>query len=172
MKKNIYLNFSRCIFGVLFFTLFWAPYVFGADLSSPSFIVRDPVVGTGGGFFSSGSFQMFGSGDGVLTGYNTSLSFIGEFGFLYFPAGSVTPPIVPPAGGGGGGVATIPVIPIVGVCARIADFNCDGAVDILDLSILLYYTDKSGDIIKPVDLSGDGVVDLRDISIVFYHWDL
>ncbi len=139
------------------------------DLSSTNFIIRDPLIGTGGGYYSSGSFQMLGSGDGVLTGYNSSLNFIGEYGFLYFPAGSVTPPVVNPPSNGSGG--SVPEIPIVGTCGQIADFNCDGYVNILDLSILLYYTDKRGDIIVPFDLRADGRIDLMDISILFYYWD-
>lgn len=170
MKQKIYSNFLLCLFGILVFALLGVSGVWAADLSSPSFIVKDPIVGTGGGYFSSGSFQMFGSGDGLLTGYNSSTSFIGEYGFLYFP---VTIPVVPPTptpGGGGAAGLTYPALPPE-LCAKTADFNCDGYVDLLDLSILLYYTDKSGSAIVPYDLSQDGKVDLMDISILFYYWD-
>jgi len=178
MKQKLFYNFLAFYFIVLFFTLAIFPVASAEDLSSSSFTIKDPLIGTGGGYFSSASFGLFGSGDGVLTGYNTSAGFIGQYGFLYFPAGSVVvppaPSTPPPAGGGGGGdarVSPLPASPIAGICGQIADFNCDGFVNILDLSILLYYTDRSGSILIPYDLSPDGLIDLRDISILFYYWD-
>ena len=137
--------------------------------------MRDPLVGTGGGYYSSGSFRLFGSGDTAFTGRNSSASFSGKYGFLYFPEGTPGVIIPPTSGGGGGGgnnARNPDYVPgVLHSCARIADFNCDGYVDILDLSILLYYSDKSGEVIKPFDLSNDRKIDLEDISIVFYYWD-
>lgn len=172
MKQNIYLNFLWCVFSILFCTILSTSTVLAGDLSSSSFIIRDPVIGTGGGFSSSGTFQLVGSGDTIFTGYNSSSSFIGEYGFLYFPSSAFVTPVTPPSTGGGGGglVKNGPIVP--GVCGRTADFNCDGYVDILDLSILLYYTDKASVDMTPYDLSQDGIVDLADISILFYYWDL
>ena len=171
MKQKIYYNFLAFYSILLFFGLSVFSVVSAADLSSPSFTIKDPLIGTGGGYFSSASFGLFGSGDGVLTGYSISPQFIGQYGFLYFHSGSVVvppvPPIPPPSGGGGGTVLS----PLSGICGQIGDFNCDGYVNILDLSIMLYYTDKSGAVILPYDLSIDGVIDLRDISILFYYWD-
>lgn len=270
MKHHLNFLWSRVFpftFSVLFYALFFVvqmsvavPQALAADLTSPSFIVRDPMIGTGAGYYASGSFRLFGSGNTALSGNNASATYKGEYGFLYWPfiqsgvlsvsvvnstanltwtastAGSgfsvsgykigissassgpyvftsvgnvtnysyanlslgtyyfvlqtldglgavaatsneVSATIVattpPTSGGGHGGNMPNPDY-IPGVphsCARIADFNCDGYVDILDLSILLYYTDKSGDIIKPFDLKRDGKIDLQDISIVFYYWD-
>jgi hypothetical protein len=56
-----------------------------SDLTSPSFIIRDPSFGTGGGYQSSGSFKLFGSGNSLFSGLGSSLNFISNYGFLYFP---------------------------------------------------------------------------------------
>jgi hypothetical protein len=162
------------IFFLFFLCSVRAPIIFAADLSSPSFIVRDPIVGTGGGYYSSGSFNMFGAGHTNLSGYSTSPSFIGKLGFLYFPGVGITPTPTPtptPSGGGSGGGGSTPVTPSQTNC-RIADFNCDGRVDILDLSILLFYSGKTGAVIVPYDLHKDNMIDLQDISILFYYWDI
>ncbi len=85
---------------------------------------------------------------------------------------------VTPSSGGGGIVGFIaklveiilpPLSP--GKC-KIADFNCDRYVNVPDLSMLLYYYDKTGPNIKPFDLKRDDVINLRDISVVFHYWDL
>lgn len=79
-----------------------------------------------------------------------------------------------PAGGGGGvhdgglGVEEPPYNPATG--CRVADFNCDENVDLLDLSILLFYYQEQGGDITLYDLNESGKVDFPDISIVFYYW--
>ena len=84
----------------------------------------------------------------------------------------------PPGGGsGGGGSSSDPdddeVFPYVpGKNCKLADFNCDGFVNILDLSILLYYQSKTGSVISFYDLNKDGRVGFADASIMFYYWDL
>jgi hypothetical protein len=60
------------------------------------------------------------------------------------------------------------------------DLNCDGYVDLIDISILFYWWDKSidkpqlaslvGSKFKNPDLSGDGYVDIRDASILLKYW--
>lgn len=72
-----------------------------ADLTSTNFIIRDPVIGTGGGYSSSGSFQLFSEGHDSFSDRNNSSSFLGRYGFLYYEDEAITPP--PPPGGGGGG---------------------------------------------------------------------
>ena len=74
------------IFGALLLgTLLVAPFAYAVDMSSTSFIIRDPLVGTGGSYGSSASFQAFGSGDMTSIGRATSASFEGRYGFLWFP---------------------------------------------------------------------------------------
>ncbi len=70
--------------------------------------------------------------------------------------------------GGGGGAKT----PDIAAILRIADFNGDGRVDILDLSILLYYIDQGDNAYSRFDLNQDGVLDFKDVSILFYYWNV
>jgi len=53
-----------------------------------------------------------------------------------------------------------------GVCA-IADLNCDGSVNLVDFSILLYNWETDDD---NADINDDGKVGLTDFSIMMYHW--
>jgi hypothetical protein len=62
------------------------------DYASANFIVRDPVIGGVGGVGSSSSFELFSSGDFVFSGRSSSASFLGRYGFLYFPY--VTQPVL------------------------------------------------------------------------------
>jgi len=72
-------------FGFLIFALLLAPLTNAGDLTSASFIIKDPIIGTGGGYGTSASFQAFSAGHTLLSGYATSASFINKYGFLYFP---------------------------------------------------------------------------------------
>jgi len=51
----------------------------------------------------------------------------------------------------------------------IGDINCDGMVDLADISILAYWDGKQNPP-RHVDVSGDGRVGLRDFSIVAFYW--
>lgn len=159
MKKKLFFNF---FLSVLIFTL-WTPFVLAGDLSSTNFIVRDPVVGTGGGFGSSGTFQLFNSLDESVIGAASSSTFLGHYGFLYFPP-LATPVTTSEAASRSASSGLL-------TSCRVADFNCDTYVDIFDLSILLYYVDQTGPTVNPFDLSKDSEVGFTDISIVFYYWD-
>lgn len=140
--------------------------LFAEDLTSTSFIIRDPVLSSGGGYGTSTTFRLFNSIDNVFTNYATSTSFIGEYGFLYFPSATPTPTPTPtPAPGGGGGAGISAITP----CGSIADFNCDGHVDLLDFSIFLYYMEEPY-VSATHDLNNDGALNLKDISIIFYYW--
>ncbi len=162
MKKKPYFNFFLL---VLIFSL-WAPVASAGDLTSGSFIIRDPVVGVGGGYGSSASFQLFESLDPTLIGVGTSSAYIGHYGFLYFPFLDNGTTATSSSGGGGG----VPY-PGIQLNCRIADFNCDTYVNIFDLSILLYYTGEMGPNISFYDLDKNNEVGFADVSIVFYYWD-
>jgi hypothetical protein len=74
------------VVGVVFLLLIvWVPMVYATDLTSTSFIVRDPLVGTGGSYGTSAGFAAFGSGDMTMIGRGTSASFEGRYGFLWYP---------------------------------------------------------------------------------------
>ncbi len=65
----------------------WSTIVLAKDLTSTDFIVRDPVVGTGGGYQTSASFQMYGAGNMNVSGkIGNSSSFQGRAGVLQYPA--------------------------------------------------------------------------------------
>jgi hypothetical protein len=56
-------------------------------------------------------------------------------------------------------------------CGARSDLNCDGAVDLIDFSILLYYWDSTEFAANPrVDIDGSGKVGLVDFSIMLYDW--
>lgn len=59
--------------------------LYGADITSTNFIIRDPVIGTGGGYGSSASFSLIGAGNTLLSGLGSSTSYISHYGFLYYP---------------------------------------------------------------------------------------
>lgn len=148
-------------------------------ITSPSYQIENPTIVVGAGESTSLSFKMLNSLGEFVIGESTGVSFIGQAGFLYFPNAPIVAPPTPTPGGGGSSGGSIIIKPIVKeyvadpehLKCKIADFNCDTHVDILDLSILLYHTDYSGDEIAPFDLSPDGVIDLIDASIMFYYWD-
>jgi len=50
------------------------------------------------------------------------------------------------------------------------DFNDDGKINIVDLSILLFWYGKTGSEIIPYDLNEDNMIDIADVSILFYYW--
>ena len=52
------------------------------------------------------------------------------------------------------------------VCG-IADLNCDGKVNLVDFSILMYYWNTNS---PQADINGDGIVDLSDFSIMMFYW--
>lgn len=54
------------------------------DLTSTSFIIKDPIIGTGGGFGTSTNYQLISAGHTLLSDYATSASYINAYGFLYY----------------------------------------------------------------------------------------
>lgn len=54
-----------------------------------------------------------------------------------------------------------------GSCVSIGDLNCDGFVNLVDFSILLFNWNTSN---AEADINSDGTVSLPDFSIMLYHW--
>lgn len=76
-------------------------------------------------------------------------------------------------GGGGGGIGENNRSEEVRIkILKTANFNGDGRVGILDLSILLYYIDHPPSPLGMYDLNEDGILDFLDISVLFYYWDV
>jgi hypothetical protein len=77
-----------------------AALVYAKDLTSAHYIVRDPVMDTGGGFQSSGSFRMYSAGNINTSGNGgTSASFKGRDGFLQYPLATAS--VLTPSVSGG-----------------------------------------------------------------------
>src|SRR3989344_2199554 len=113
-------TFFLCIFFLVF--TFAPSSLRAADLTSTNFIIRDPIIGTGGGYLSSTNFQLFGAGHTLFSDIGTGTLFIGRYGFLYYPEPAAEPAPAPAPGGGGGGGAGA----ASPTSCRITDFNCDG----------------------------------------------
>ena len=80
------LAFLKKIFGaIILVSLVFVPIVYASDMTSTNFIIRDPLVGTGGSYGTSANFAAFGSGDMTNIGRATSASFEGRYGFLWYP---------------------------------------------------------------------------------------
>ncbi|MES2315746.1 MAG: hypothetical protein V4486_03380 [Patescibacteria group bacterium] len=103
MIEKPYINFFLCLLTFVLLGFLGLSRADAKDLTSSNFILRDPVIGVGGGYGASGTFRMFQSLDPLLTGANSSTTFLGHYGFLYFSGASITPSPTPTPGGGGGG---------------------------------------------------------------------
>lgn len=58
------------------------------------------------------------------------------------------------------------------ICATAdpGDINCDGFVDLVDFSILLYYWQETNPANARADIDSDGIVNITDFSIMLYYW--
>lgn len=112
--------------------------------------------GTTGG---SGSVVQVGGGGGapVASASSSTLTSV--------PSVPSVPPVQP------GEICPLPTgQPTLPPKFQVADFNCDGRIDITDLSIMLYYYSECGAAVSRYDLNHDGCVDFPDISILMYYW--
>lgn len=75
----------QSLLSLLVLSFFIYTHVTAQDMSSASFIIDDPQVGTGGGFSSGSNFGLFSSGDMTMIGAGSSTNFEGRYGFLYYP---------------------------------------------------------------------------------------
>lgn len=50
------------------------------------------------------------------------------------------------------------------------DLNCDGHVDLVDFSIMLFYWNQQHPELAAADINGDSVVNIVDFSILLYYW--
>ncbi|MEO5646661.1 MAG: hypothetical protein ABIO57_00305 [Candidatus Paceibacterota bacterium] len=77
---------KKIIIGLILLVSIGSSIVYAKDLTSAHFIVRDPSIGTGGGYQSSGSFKLYSAGNTNISGNGgTSTSFVGRDGFLQYP---------------------------------------------------------------------------------------
>ncbi len=50
------------------------------------------------------------------------------------------------------------------------DINCDGYVNLVDFSIMLYYWENTNPANTRADINSDGIVNIIDFSIMLYYW--
>jgi hypothetical protein len=158
---------------VLVGSIFTFPFLIAAEeFSSANFKIKDPVISIGGGLVTSTNFLLQGSIGQPAPGTSTAASFELRAGFLFFPApvAPTVPSPTPPILGVLPGRAFLRIIPLRPRCVRIGDLNCDGKINLTDLSIFLYFLNQPRQIASRYDINEDGVLDLRDISIMFYYW--
>jgi len=176
-----------------FLSLSFLPKAVSAtEYTSTSFKVVDPVISVGGGLSTSASYSLQRSVGQPAIGLSNAASWAVKGGFLYFgeaaaastptptptptptlPLGGGPPGIIPPPSSVGGfppvTIPSRPPLPApVGKCGM-ADFNCDGKVDIADFSAFLYLSDFAPQS-NPADLNVDGSISLADTSVLFYYW--
>jgi len=154
-------------------SIFTFPFLVAAEeFSSANFKIKDPIISIGGGLATSTNFLLQGSIGQPAPGTSTAASFEVRAGFLFFPAPvapavpSPTPPIIARLPG----ITFLRIIPLLPRCIRIGDLNCDGKINLADLSIFLYFLNQPRQIASRYDINEDGVLDLKDISIMFYYW--
>lgn len=116
-------------------------------------------------------FRMIYSSSTVLDAYSNfpKLSAVSET-----PSSGGVPPIVGVGGGPPPGTTLPPYKlpippPLVPPSYQCIDFNGDYRVDIVDLSILLYYYNGPPEV-ECYDLNNNGLVDFPDVSILMYYW--
>src|SRR3989344_3475911 len=89
------MTMTKCLFKKLlgFFALSFFVAIFmgvagisvsAIDLTSTNFIIRNPIVGTGGGYGTSTGFKLISAGNITLSGVSSSASFQTRYGFLYY----------------------------------------------------------------------------------------
>jgi hypothetical protein len=88
LKRSI-----KKIFFIIILGIFISTPVNALNMTSTNFIINDPVIGTFGGYGTSTNFQLISSGDSLLIGSGSSATYIGHYGFLYYPFVNTTPTI-------------------------------------------------------------------------------
>lgn len=168
MRYLFPLHISRKVCLLVFLVcslIFVAPFVYGLELESLNFKILDPLLhDTSGDEMTSSNFRLRGLIGQLVIGDSDANNFSVLSGFLYFrDAVTVTPPPPPPSvavTGTDNGSVLRPDAPspsaypsLTVPCERIGDLNCDGNVDLQDLSIFLFHTKDAKQ--SPVDFNKD-----------------
>jgi len=85
-QRNFFLKKLLKFTAIFFWAVFWSAISASAmDLTSTNFIIRDPIVGTGGAYGTSTNFELFSAGHTLGSmGGASSASFSANYGFLYY----------------------------------------------------------------------------------------
>lgn len=181
MYAKVCLAFSATILTSILFA--WPHVTFAEEFTSANFIVKDPVIEYGGGESTSAGFVANQSIGPPAAGRSSSAGFNLCSGFQCYPAAVVEEeeevPAPPPSPGDGvlitflraflPPIPKLPLIPEILVpCLPITDLNCDGKINLQDLSIFLFLEPKPTP--NPADFNRDTRVNIRDLSILFSDW--
>lgn len=129
---TVFLLGVSFVFGLIFPSLLKAE-----DYTSPSFILRAPVITIEGGRTTSPSFEYISSSGQTVTGESTSPSFILRQGFLYFPSIEVTP--TPCGNGSCNGTETCSTCPTdCGACPSVGGGGGGGGIVIVSPPQILF----------------------------------
>src|SRR3989344_7628030 len=122
------------VFLVAFFLL--AVTARASDLTSASFIIRDPIIGTFGDYGTSASFQLISSGHTSFSDPGgTSASFQTRYGFLYYQDESRITFDIDTAAGGGRGESSAPYSVGLGTITT-TDTRVSGTTDGIQMIVL------------------------------------
>jgi len=112
-------------------------------------------------------FRMINSSGTAFSGYNDYPTLTG---FTTGPSTGGQEIII--TGGGGVPIKTPerPPSPCDNLALQRVDLNGDCLVDLIDLSILLYYYNQSGLGVSRYDLDNSLIVDFADISVMMFYW--
>jgi len=171
----------------IFLVSTFSPFPARADFaSSTNFVIERGVIDVGGSGATSTGFNLRTSLGQQGVGISTSTTFTVRGGFLHFsvPASATTAPTSSGGGGGGGGGGGSGTggggggtgyqqapsrLRAPGLLCGV-DFNDDDRVDMVDLSILLYYYDDTESSPGCFDIDENGRVDFPDVSILMFYW--
>ena len=107
-----------------------------SDLTSASFIIRDPIIGTFGDYGTSASFQLISAGHTSFSDPGgTSASFQTRYGFLYYQDESRITFDIDTAAGGGNGESSAPYTVGLGTITT-ADTRVSGTTDGIQMIVL------------------------------------
>jgi len=105
------------------------------DLTSSSFIIKDPIIGTGGGYGSSTNFQLISAGHTLLSGVGSSASFGTRYGFLYYQNENRITFDIDTEAGGGSGESSAPYSVGLGTVTT-TDTRVSGTTDAIQMIVI------------------------------------
>lgn len=163
--------------------VFFPVFSLADTATSTSFKIDTGVIDAGGSRATSSGFNLNTSIGEPATGISTSSNFILRGGFLQFPAPvsavAATSAGAGDTGGNSGFVSGPGALPSqIPLCSlhpadsplSQIDVNCDGRVDIQDLSILLFFYNRTGSAIARYDFNRNSTVDFPDASVMMFYW--
>lgn len=159
---------------LLFLTsaLLGVPFASAEEFTSTDFKILDHPELVPAGYSTSAGFQLIGTIGEVAIGTSTASGFqvcAGSLCFEEVSAAATPTPTPGPSLIGGGNAPRAPFdIFIPTSCSLAGDLDCDGHIDLRDLSMFLYFTPQPTP--NPADLNNDARVDLYDFSRLLARW--